>query len=139
MLGVLTFTLLLVDDNLDHRFLTRRALRPLEREGRLAVHVAEDGETALARLREGLSPGLVLLDIKMPRLDGFEVLAQIRGDTMLASLPVVMFTSSENRVDVERARSLGANDYVTKPLDARHFQDKVLQVVTAWVEGRSSS
>lgn len=133
----LTFVILLVDDNFDHRFLTKRALRPLEAEGKVAVHVAEDGAVALARLREGLAPDLVLLDIKMPQVDGFEVLAEIRRQPSTAGLPVVMLTSSENRSDIERARSLGADDYMTKPLDAREFQENVRGLVVAWIGKRS--
>lgn len=128
----MTFTVLLVDDNFDHRFLTKRALKPLVDEGKLAVVVAEDGEEAWTRLAGGLAPSLVLLDIKMPRRDGFELLRDIRGDAALAKLRVVMFTSSENRLDVDRARELGADDYVTKPLDAREFQAKVRETVAAW-------
>jgi len=129
----MTFTVLLVDDNFDHRFLTRRALKPLETEGKLSVVVAEDGEAAWTQLAGGLAPSLVLLDIKMPRRDGFELLRDIRAEPSLAKLRVVMFTSSENRVDVERARALGADDYVTKPLDARDFQAKVREMVAAWL------
>lgn len=123
---------LLVDDNPDHRFLTRRALKPLEATLALEVAVAEDGEEALRLALAAATPGLVLLDIKMPRLDGFQVLGALRADARTARLPVVMFTSSENRADVERARSLGADDYVTKPLDAQAFQEKVRQVVSLW-------
>lgn len=127
------FTVLLVDDNFDHRFLTRRALKPLETEGRIRVVVAEDGEDAWEKLRTGLAPGLVLLDIKMPRKDGFELLAGIRADERMGSMRVVMFSSSENKRDVDRAHALGADEYVTKPLDAREFQEKVQQTVTAWL------
>lgn len=133
----MTFIILLVDDNFDHRFLTKRALRPLEAEGTVVVHIAEDGEVALARLREGLMPDLVLLDIKMPHLDGFEVLAELRGQPSTARLPVVMLTSSENKTDIERARSLGADDYMTKPLDPREFQENVRGLVVAWLKKRS--
>lgn len=128
------FTVLLVDDNQDHRFLTKRALKPLETEGRLRVMTAEDGEEAYRMLKDGISPGLVLLDIKMPRRDGFTLLQDVRGDPGMRELRVVMFSSSENRADVERARQLGADDYVTKPLDAREFQDKVRTTVVAWLD-----
>ena len=129
----MTFKVLLVDDNFDHRFLTKRALKPLVDEGKLEVVVAEDGEAAWTSLAGGLTPNLVLLDIKMPRRDGFELLRDIRGAPALKKLRVVMLTSSENRLDVERARELGADDYVTKPLDAREFQAKVRETVVAWL------
>ena len=127
------FTVLLVDDNPDHRFLTRRALKALEGEGKLRVIVAEDGEDAWAKLQTGLAPGLVLLDIKMPRRDGFELLGDIRGHPEMSGMRVVMFSSSENKADIERARALGADEYQTKPLDAREFQEKVRQVVGGWL------
>jgi len=127
----MTFRVLLVDDNFDHRFLTKRALRGLEAEGRIALDVAEDGEEAWARLQAGPAPDLVLLDIKMPRRDGFELLRDIRAHPALRHLHVVMLTSSENRLDLERARELGANEYVTKPLDAREFQEKMRDTVAA--------
>lgn len=129
----MTFTVLVVDDNFDHRFLTKRALKPLEQEGRVAVIVAEDGESALEKLAARPLPDLVLMDIKMPRRDGFEVLGDLRRDPETSKLPVVMFTSSENKTDVERARVLGANAYLTKPLDAREFQDKVKALVLSWL------
>lgn len=125
-------TILLVDDNLDHRFLTRRAIKPLEDALGLRVSVADDGETALRLAQELQPPGLALLDIKMPRLDGFQVLESIRADAKTARLTIVMFTSSENKLDVERAMRLGADAYVTKPLDARDFQDKVRATVVEW-------
>ena len=128
------FTVLLVDDNQDHRFLTKRALRPLENEGRLRVLTAEDGEEAYRMLKDGIAPGLVLLDIKMPRRDGFTLLQDVRADASMKELRVAMFSSSENRADIERARQLGADEYVTKPLDAREFQDKVRATVVAWLQ-----
>lgn len=132
------FTVLLVDDNFDHRFLTKRALKPLEQEGKVKVVVAEDGEAALQQLAGGLAPSLVLLDIKMPRKDGFEVLSEIRATPATAKLPVVMLTSSEARSDIERAKSLGADDYLMKALDAKEFQDKVRALVAAWLARASA-
>jgi CheY-like chemotaxis protein len=132
------FVVLLVDDNFDHRFLTKRALKPMEIEGKVGVHVAVDGEDALARLRGGLMPSLILLDIKMPHLDGFEVLTAIRGQAATAHLPIVMLTSSENKTDVERALTLGADDYMTKPLDPREFQEAVRALVASWAARQPS-
>ena len=126
------FTVLLVDDNPDHQFLTRRALRPLEKEGVLAVEVATDGEQALERALAA-PPDLVLLDIKMPRRDGFDVLAHLRDDPRTARLRVVMFTSSENAADIRRAQGLGADGYVTKPLDPQAFARAVRETVEAWL------
>lgn len=125
---------LLVDDNEDHRFLAKRALAALPPERRVELSVARDGDEGLERARAGPRPDLVLLDIKMPRRDGFEVLAELRAAARTRDLLVVMFSSSENDSDVERARRLGADDYVTKPLDARSFGEAVRGILLRWGE-----
>lgn len=125
---------LLVDDNDDHRFLARRALAALPPERRVELSVARDGEEGLERCRAPPRPDLVLLDIKMPRRDGFEVLAALREAPETRGLLVVMLSSSENGNDVERARGLGADDYVTKPLDARAFGETVRGILLRWGE-----
>lgn len=122
---------LLVDDNPDHRFLARRALAPLAKELDLALDFAEDGEAGLARVRDA-RPDLVLLDVKMPRMDGFEALRALRADPATRSLPVVMFSSSEVGADVERARTLGADGYLTKPLDPKQYGDALRRCVREW-------
>jgi CheY-like chemotaxis protein len=124
-----TLRVLVVDDNDDHRFLTRRALAQAQD---VALAFARDGEEALAACWSAPRPDLVLLDIKMPRKDGFEVLAALRADSRTASLPVVMLTSSENGGDVARAKALGADDYVTKPLDAKTFGERVRAILASW-------
>ena len=104
--------LLVVDDNEANRdMLSRR----LARRG-YEVEVASDGEAALARLAID-SFDLVLLDVMMPGVDGFEVLGQVRRTRSVAELPVIMATARDRSEDVVRALELGANDYVTKPLD----------------------
>ncbi len=104
--------LLVVDDNEDNRdMLSRR----LVRRG-YAVDVVPDGEAALTRL-EGGAYDLVLLDVMMPGLDGFEVLERVRRTRPPDDLPVIMATARDHSEDIVRALELGANDYVTKPLD----------------------
>lgn len=129
-------TVLVVDDNPDHRYLTMRAARPLLSELDLRLVQAADGDEALALVRgekgDGPTPALVLLDIKMPRRDGFQVLEALRADPRTAAIAVVMFTSSENAGDVERAKALGADDYVTKPLDPQAFAEVVQVTLRAW-------
>lgn len=125
--------ILLVDDNPDHRFLAGRVLKALAAQLPLTVEYATDGEEALVRLA-GELPDLVLLDIKMPRKDGFEVLAAARADPRTRSLPIVVFTSSEAGADVERAEALGASGYMTKPLDARAYGDALRSTVAAWAD-----
>lgn len=122
---------LVVDDNPDHRFLTKRALAPL---ASVEVLMASGGEEALARANDeqGGRPDFVLLDIKMPGMDGFEVLRRLREAGPTRDLPIVLFSSSENELDRARAKRLGANGFITKPLDARAFIDVVRGTVEAW-------
>ncbi len=104
--------LLIVDDNEDNRdMLSRR----LARRG-YVVEVAVDGAEALARVAEQVYD-LVVLDVMMPGIDGFEVLERIRRTRTVAELPVIMATARDRSDDIVRALELGANDYVTKPLD----------------------
>lgn len=96
--------------------------------------MASDGEEAIERANDanGERPDFVLLDIKMPGMDGFEVLRRLRASAPTRDLPVVLFSSSENALDIERAQRLGANGFVTKPLDARSFVDVVRGTIEAW-------
>ena len=121
---------LVVDDNEDHRFLTRRALAPLGE--RVRVSLAEDGPAALAAIAASL-PDLVLLDVKMPGMDGFEVLRRLRGDPRSRALPVVLFTSSDHEEERQRALDLGASGFVTKPLDAASFARVVRATLEAYL------
>jgi len=77
-------------------------------------------------------PALVLLDLKMPRLDGMEVLRQMKGDPELKSIPVVVMTSSREEPDLVQAYALGANAYVVKPVQFHEFVDAVKQVGSFW-------
>jgi len=108
----LTGRVLVVDDVETNRDLLARRL---QRRG-FEVHTAEDGAAALGLLSAG-EYDLVLLDIMMPGLDGFEVLRRIRARSTATQLPVIMATAKDDREDIVRALELGANDYVTKPLD----------------------
>jgi CheY-like chemotaxis protein len=98
------------------------------------LHVVSDGAEAMAFLRqEGEDagrprPDLVLLDLNLPRMDGRQVLEAIKSDPELASIPVVVLTTSENEDDVLRSYSLHANAYVTKPVDFQRFIEVVRQI-----------
>lgn len=123
--------ILLVEDNPDDERLTLRALR----RGNLAnpVVVVRNGEAALQRVfsPEPL-PCVVLLDLKLPKVDGLEVLRQIRASDRTRLLPVVMLTSSSEDRDIIESYSLGANSYVRKPVNIDEFTEAVRQLGLYW-------
>jgi CheY-like chemotaxis protein len=128
--------ILLVEDDDDHVFLIRRALADVEGVA-VAIEVAGDGEQAIERLaRSRFEPGgrpqLVLLDLKMPRMDGLEVLRQLRADEAARGLPVVVLTSSERPEDREEAVALAASWFVCKPTDGRRLRSEIQQLATHW-------
>jgi CheY-like chemotaxis protein len=127
---------MLVEDDEDHVFLIRRALRDLP-DVSVQLDVARSGEQALellgrAALAAAPLPDLVLLDLRMPGMDGFEVLRRVRGDDRLRGLPVVALTSSEREDDRDQALRLGVTWYVCKPIDGARFRTEVQQVVALW-------
>ena len=127
---------LLVEDDPDHVFLVRRALADLP-GAEVSVEVAGDGEQAVERLARSRfadagPPQLVLLDLKMPRMDGLEVLRRIRADEAARDLPVVVLTSSERQEDREEALRLGATWFVCKPVDGRRFRSEIQQLADRW-------
>ncbi len=131
-----TLRVLLVEDDEDHVFLIRRALADLAGVA-VAVEVAADGEQALERLARarfdaGDLPQLVLLDLKMPRMGGLEVLRHLRADETTRDLPVVVLTSSEHREDREEALRLGATWFVCKPTDGRRLRSEIQQLAGHW-------
>jgi len=125
--------ILLVEDDAGHARLLERTLRRAGLGHRI-VRVA-DGQEALdyLALADGVTdadqhprPGLILLDIRMPRLDGFEVLTQVRCDPMHRRTPIIMLTSTDNQNEVNRAYELGASGYVVKPVNVDVFTDRVM-------------
>jgi two-component system response regulator len=135
-----TKPILLVEDTPDDAELT---VMSLKRSGLLnEVIVAEDGLEALEYLfGEGAyagrnpqdTPALILLDIKMPRLDGIEVLQRLRADERTSVLPIVMLTTSMEDTDLARAYASGANAYVRKPVSLVDFQEAVRQLGLFWI------
>jgi CheY-like chemotaxis protein len=129
--------ILLVEDNPDDAEMTVDALR----EGRVRnrVTVIGDGVEALAYLhREGQyagapRPDLILLDLRLPRMDGHEVLAEIKQDPKLRRIPVVMMTGSDDEKDLLRAYNLHVNCYVTKPVDLDQFIGVVKSIEQFWL------
>ncbi len=131
--------ILLVEDNPDHAMLTRRVLEDYKVANR--VHVVENGVDALDYIyRRGkysdgngaTRPGLILLDVKLPKLDGFEVLKQLKSDPEYSSIPVVMLTTSARDEEVIRGYAEGANSYVTKPVRFDEFAEKVKNIGLYW-------
>ncbi len=131
--------ILLVEDNPSDRRLTERAFKKSNISNELAT--AEDGEEALEFLfgkaennayRNEL-PVLVLLDIKLPKIDGLEVLSRIRQDERTQLLPVVILTSSREQEDLVRGYKLGVNSYIRKPVDFNQFVDAVQQLGLYWL------
>ena len=125
-------TIMLVEDDDGHRLLIRENLRA----GGVVNDLIEmpDGQQALDYLtRRGRyqdrtkspRPGLILLDIKMPKADGFAVLKAIKSDPELRLIPVLMLTSTDDQLEVNRCYTLGANSYVVKPVRYEEFQDRI--------------
>jgi len=132
--------ILLVEDNLDDVDLTLRALA--RNKIKNEVVVARDGVEALDYLfgtgqyagRDVLvTPHVVLLDLKLPKIDGLEVLKRIRGDERTKLLPVVVMTSSNEEQDILGSYSLGANSYIRKPVDFNSFTEAVRQLGLYWL------
>ena len=131
-------TILLAEDNPKDIELTLEAMA----ENSLAndIIVAKDGVEALEYLRcqgkhkhrKAGNPALVLLDIKMPRMDGIEVLRNIRNDAALKRIPVVVLTSSREENDLINTYDLGVNAYVLKPVDFKQFIEAVKQIGSFW-------
>lgn len=130
---------LVADDNEDHVFLIVRALRS-EEGVVLEVETAKDGEEALDHLYgrgrfEGRPrPNLVLLDLKMPKVSGLEVLQQIKGDPEMRDIPIVVLSSSERPEDISSAYRLGGNSYVTKPSNLAGLRAGVRGISHYWTE-----
>jgi two-component system, chemotaxis family, response regulator Rcp1 len=122
--------ILLVEDNEADVWLFKEALNALGSPHDLEV--ARDGEEAIARLKQAdKPPDLILLDINMPKVDGFEVLSFVRSDARLCIIPVIILSSSRDDRDVRRAHELGANSYLCKTVD--DFSDLVGDFNRYWL------
>jgi two-component system, response regulator len=133
--------ILLVEDNPDDEELTLRALKKNNIGNQ--VIVAHDGVEALELLLgtgnqrsvdvPGIRPQLILLDLKLPKIDGLEVLRRLRADEHTKFLPVVVLTSSKEEQDLIQSYSLGANSYIRKPVDFVQFTEAVRQLGLYWL------
>jgi two-component system, response regulator len=124
--------ILLVEDNPDDEALTRRALKKNNVQNEMVV--AHDGQEALDYLFGSAKlPQLILLDLKLPKIDGLEVLRRLRAEERTRLLPVVVLTSSNEERDLVSSYSLGANSYVRKPVDFKEFTEAARQLGLYWL------
>ena len=140
MINKQTVPVLLVEDNPDHAELTMKTLS----RGKLLnkIYWVKDGEEALHFLfHEGIykngsdapRPGLILLDIRLPKVDGIEILRRVKHDPNLSAIPVVMLTTSDRGEEVSESYRLGANSYITKPVRFAEFVEKIETVELYWL------
>lgn len=134
-------TILLVEDNADDEALTLRALKRSNFGSK--VFVVRDGQEALdflfcenkyADRNRNEMPELTLLDIKLPKIDGLEVLRRVRADEGTRALPIVIFSSSKEEQDVTEAYKNGANSYVRKSINFLEFMEAIQQVGRYWMD-----
>ena len=129
--------ILLIEDDPGYVELARHALLEIAGAEELRTEIATDGESALARLLdEGAQPPprLVILDLRLPRLSGLEVLMRLRANEETRFLPVVMLTSSRLPDDLREAYRRGANSYVVKPIDFSRYLKTLSSIVGYWLE-----
>jgi len=131
--------ILLVEDNPDHAELTLKALK--QNNILNEVYVVNDGQEALdfmfhrGKYADGKKfprPGLILLDIKLPKVDGLEVLKQLKADPQFKSIPIIMLTTSDRDEEIAESYAGGANSYVVKPMDFEDFMKKVRKLKLYW-------
>ncbi len=132
--------ILLVEDNPNDEELALRALRKYNLAD--SIHVVRDGAQALnyifcegeyAGRNIGQLPKVILLDLKLPKVSGHEVLERIKSDARTQSIPVVVLTSSDQSPDIQKCYNLGANSYIVKPVDFEQFTESVRQIGLYWL------
>ena len=132
--------ILLVEDNADDELLTLRALKKASVANR--IEVVRDGAEALDFVfrsgnytsRDAMDlPGLILLDLKLPKISGLQVLERIRADERTSRIPVVILTSSTESVDINRGYDLHANSFVSKPVNFQEFSNAVQSLGLYWL------
>ncbi len=128
--------ILLVEDNPNDVEITKRALDRGQIKNNLTV--ARDGQEALDILFDGLDgeatrPGLVLLDLNLPKVDGHEVLKAVKADPKLRRIPVIVLTSSTREEDIVRSYDLGVNTFITKPVRFEDFMKVVATIKEYWI------
>ena len=124
---------MLVEDNPDDVKLTKRAFKKYIEEHEYSFQIAEDGKQAIQYLKNKPVPRFILLDLKLPLLDGFEVMKFIRSYEPTKLVPVIVLTSSTEKSDLMRIYNLGANSYIQKPVDYKSFLDVVRIISSYWI------
>jgi len=130
--GTKMVDVLLVEDDPGDVLMTREAFE--QHKIRNQLHVVNDGEQAMQFLHRtgdyasAPRPGLILLDLNLPRRDGLEVLAELKEDPLLRVIPVVILTTSQAEEDILRSYALHANAYISKPVDFERFMDVIRQI-----------
>lgn len=125
-------TILIIDDNPDDIEITRIVLSKMGHE--VKIEAALCGEAALERLRSGEElPSIILLDLKMSGMGGFDVLRQIRGDERLQHIPVIVVTSSSLESDEKKSYEAGANTFLHKAFDMDRFSRDIKHVLARWI------
>lgn len=131
-------TLLLIEDGEADQQLVARALR--RAKIKTDLYIMDNGEDGLAFLRGdgehrgSPRPDLILLDLNLPRIDGKQVLREIRSDEKLKEIPVVMLTTSSEERDIVESYRLGVNAYITKPVEAQDFMDSIQKLEEFWFD-----
>ena len=131
------YPILLVEDNLDDILITQRAMAKGHIRNKL--YVTHDGEEAMdflkkqGKYKDAPTPTLVLLDLNMPKLDGFGVLRLVKSDENLKSIPIIVLTSSERDKDIELAYKLGCNSYIMKPVSFDNFIKTIMSIEYYWL------
>jgi len=131
--------ILVVEDEEDHARLIIRALKDTGKMMNEIIHINNGVDALDFLMKRGKyanenhhTPALILLDVKMPMKNGFEVLAELKADEVLKKIPVVMLTTTSTSEDIDRAMSLGANDYIVKPITFLDFTEKVSKLGYYW-------
>lgn len=130
--------ILLVEDNKDDILLIQRAFNKSKLSEKFELIIAQDGDQALSILNDmttsqkNIIPMILLLDLNLPRINGFDVLQHIRSNEKTKYIPVIVFTSSREERDITKSYTLGANSYIRKPIDSEKFMLVLQQIVTYW-------
>ena len=129
---------LLAEDNLDDVLITKRVWMKSKLKSKL--YIVNDGEEALdflkkqGKYKDAPNISLMLLDLKMPKLNGLEVLEQVKNDVQLKKLPIIMLTTSNRMADVNKAYQTGCNSYIVKPIGFENFKAAIALIERFWFE-----